>query len=102
MIIKDCSRSSGGSEVWLEREDGEKLCITLADAKRLGLDDRDALPVQIEDEEMLFFLAEKLKAIRYCKYLLGFSDKSEKTLTMKLKEKQYPKDVIDEALRVMR
>ncbi len=104
MIITGIYISKGGSEVTLECDDGQKYVITLADARRLGfteLCEKD-LPIEFDDEEKIEFLAEKLKAIRYCTYLLGFSDKSEKNLRLKLCEKQYSPDVIDSALEILR
>ena len=104
MIIKKIYISKGGSEVTLECEFGEKYTITLADAKRLGLYDLsdEDFPFEFHDESLLEFLSQKLKAIRYALYLLGFSDKSEKVLRKKMAEKEYSKEVIDEALSVMR
>ena len=104
MIIIKSYISKGGSEVTLECEFREKYTITLADAKRLGLYglEEDEFPIEFRDDELIMFLAEKLKAIRYALYLLGFSDKSEKILRMKMKEKEYSQEVIDEALGVMK
>lgn len=104
MIITGLFTSKGGSEVTLECEDKSKYTITRADAKRLGLgeiSDED-FPIEICDEEQLLFLVQKLKAIRYCSYLLGFSDKSENVLLRKLREKEYSPEVCREALAVLR
>lgn len=104
MIITNTCISRGGSEVTLECDNGQKYTITLADARRLGLvdTDEDEFPVEFSDEETIEFLADKLRAIRYCTYLLGFSDKSEKNLRKKLCEKGYSSDVIDCALDILR
>lgn len=102
MIIIRSIRSSGGNEVEIANDCGEKYRLTLADAKRLGVDDEDNLPVNVDDDEYVAFLDSKLKAVRYCKYLLGFSDKSAKSLLMKMREKEYPDEVCTEALRVLR
>ena len=104
MIIVKSYISKGGSEVTLECEFQEKYTITVADARRLGLygiDDED-FPVEFEDDELIEFLSQKLKAIKYASNLLQFSDKSEKVLRLKMKEKEYTEDVVDEALKVMR
>lgn len=104
MIINKIYISKGGSEVTLECEFREKYTITLADAKRLGLYDlsEESFPLEFSDDGLIEFLSQKLKAIRYALYLLGFSDKSEKTLRRKMSEKEYTKEIIDEALSVMR
>ena len=104
MIIVKSYISKGGSEVTLECEFREKYTITLADAKRLrlyGLEDED-FPIEFPDDELIEFLSQKLKAIKYASYLLQFSDKSEKVLRLKMKEKEYSSEVIDEALNVMK
>lgn len=104
MIIVKSYISKGGSEVTLECEFREKYTITLADAKRLGLYDLsdEDFPVEFSDDELIEFLSQKLKAIKYASYLLQFSDKSEKVLRLKMKEKEYSNEVINEALAVMR
>lgn len=104
MIIKNTYISKGGSEVTLECEFEEKYTITIADAKRLGLSDLsdEDLPVEFEDAELLEFLSQKLRAVKYASYLLQFSDKSEKILSRKMREKEYTDDVINEALSVLR
>ena len=104
MIITKSYISKGGSEVTLECEFGEKYTVTLADARRLGLiglEDGE-YPIDFADNELIEFLSQKLKAIKYAQYLLQFSDKSEKVLCRKMKEKQYSDEVIDEAMKVMR
>ncbi len=104
MIILKSYISKGGSEVTLECEFHEKYTITLADARRLGLSELsdDDFPIIFDNDETIVFLAQKLKAIRYALYLLGFSDKSEKVLRNKMREKEYSKEVIDEAMAVMK
>jgi len=105
MIITAVSRSNGGNEVILKGSEYKQyVVLTIADAKRLGFDklEDEDFPVEYDDDETLEFLYSKLKAIRYCSYLLSFSDKSEKTLRQKLREKEYVPQVIDEALTVLR
>lgn len=104
MIILKSYNSKGGSEVTLECELKEKYTITLADAKRLGLAEltEEDFPIEFSDDELIVFLSQKLKAIKYASYLLQFSDKSEKVLKQKMREKEYSSEVIDEALKVMR
>lgn len=104
MIILKSYISKGGNEVTLECEFREKYTITLADAKRLGFADlsQEDFPIEFSNDEQIEFLSHKLKAIKYASYLLGFSDKSEKALRRKMKEKEYSAEVIDEALCVMR
>lgn len=104
MIIINSYTSGGGSEVILVCEYKVKYAITRADAKRLGLYDltENDFPIDFADDELIEFLSQKLKAIRYASYLLGFSDKSEKVLRKKMREKEYDEKVIDEALSVLR
>lgn len=104
MIIVKSYISKGGSEVTLECEFREKYTITLADARRLGLSELDDTdyPIEFEDDELIEFLSKKLSAIKYATYLLTFSDKSERILRRKMREKDYSPEVIDEALSVLR
>lgn len=104
MIIIKSYISKGGSEVTLECELKEKYTVTLADAKRLGLSELsdEDFPVEFSDDELLETLCQKLKAIKYATYLLQFSDKSEKVLRRKMREKEYSDEIIDEALSVLR
>ncbi len=104
MIIVKSYISKGGSEVTLECEFNEKYTITVADAKRLGLHElsEDDFPMDFADNTLIEFLSQKLKAIKYASYLLQFSDKSEKVLRQKLREKEYEPEVIDEALEILR
>jgi len=104
MIVLKSYISKGGSEVTLECEFEEKYTVTRADAVRLGLYElsEEDLPVEFADDSQIEFLAQKLKAIKYASYLLQFSDKSEKILRQKMKEKEYSPEVIEEALSVMR
>ena len=104
MIIVKSYLSKGGSEVTLECEFKEKYTISRADARRLKLSELsdDDFPVEFPDDKLIEFLSQKLSAIKYASYLLGFSDKSENVLRRKLQEKQYSQEVTDEALKVMR
>lgn len=104
MIVLKSYNSKGGSEVTLECELKEKYTITLADAKRLGFSElsEEDFPIEFSDDGLIVFLSQKLRAIKYASYLLQFSDKSEKVLKQKMREKEYSAEVIDEALRVMR
>ena len=74
MVITESYISKGGSEVTLECEYGDKFTITLADAKRLGLYglEDDEFPIEFDDDELIEFLSQKLKAIKYASYLLQF------------------------------
>ena len=103
MIINNSYISKGGSEDTLECEFKEKHTITLADAKRLGLYglEEDAFPIEFSDDELIEFLSQKLAAIKYASYILQFSDKSEKVLRHKLKDKGFCPEVIDAALQVL-
>ena len=104
MIIVKSYISKGGAEVTLECELKEKYTITLADAKRLGLSELsdEDFPIDFADDELIEFLSQKLKAIKYATYLLQFSDKSERVLRRKMHEKEYSDEIIDEALSVLR
>ena len=104
MIIIKSYISKGGSEVTLECELKEKYTITVADAKRLGLYDLsdEDFPIEFSDDGLVEFLSQKLKAIMYATYLLQFSDKSERVLRQKMREKEYETEVIDSALEVLR
>ncbi len=103
MIITDVFQSDKGNEVTLKTDLGEKYIITLSDAKELGLFglSDDEFPMEFDDEEYILLLCEKLKAIKYCLYLLSFSDKSKMQLFLKLREKQYSAAAIDLALEVL-
>ena len=104
MIITDTKLSAKGGEITLTGSEGECFTISFADAKRLKLSalSEDDFPVEFADEELLEFLSQKLKAVKYCSYLLSFSDKSERVLKRKMREKEYSPEVIDEALQVLR
>lgn len=103
MIITKIFPSDGEKEIIIINGENEKLRITLSDAKENGLYgiDEDELPFEFEDSETLYFLSEKLKAIKYCTYLLSFSDKSASQLKLKLREKEYSREASEEALRVL-
>lgn len=103
MIITKVFPSDGEKEVIIINDENQKFRITLSDAKENGLygiDDGD-LPFEFDDEELLMLLSEKLRAIKYCTYLLSFSDKSVSQLRLKLHEKEYSKEASNEALRVL-
>lgn len=104
MIIEKIYISKGGSEVTLECEFKEKYTISLADAKRLGIYDvpDEDFPISFDDDELIEFLSTKLSAIKYATYLLQFSDKSERVLRNKMREKEYSDEIISEALEVLR
>ena len=103
MIITGLIYSSGGSEVCLHTEIGD-FSVTLADARRLGFEslNEEDFPFEFEDEQKLVLLAQKLKAIKYCTYLLSFSDKSSSSLLKKLREKQYCPEVCTLALDTLK
>lgn len=104
MIITGAHFSTGGAEVVLYSENAEKYVVSLADAKKTGLykyaEDDSLLPFEA-DNEMLEFLSQKMKCIKYAVYLLEFGDKSRKTLFQKLKTKGYERDVCEAALAVL-
>ena len=103
MIITRIIFSSGGGEVCLSAEQ-QDYTISMADARRLGfesLKDED-FPFEYDDEQMLEILSQKLKAIKYCTYLLSFSDKSESCLLRKLHEKKFSIEVCNLALSTLK
>ncbi len=102
MLLKLGLISSGGNEITIKSDTGEKYTLSKADAVREGLYDVDAYPLEYDDTEYLEFLHQKLKAVKYCQYLLSFSDKSSKVLMQKLREKEYSADVAQEALKVLK
>ena len=102
MIIVDIFPSDSEKEIIIKNDLGEKFKISLSDAKEnglFGLKEED-FPFEFEDDGQIIFLSSKLKAIKYCSYLLSFSDKSASALKRKLYEKQYSdlKNSLDEAL----
>jgi len=103
MIITGIFPSGGEKELIIVTEQDEKYRITLSDAKENGLFgiDKKDFPFEFDNDELLVFLSEKLKAIKYCTYLLSFSDKSASQLKQKLREKEYSKEVSSEAIRVL-
>lgn len=103
MIITGLIYSSGGSEVCLHTEAGN-FTLTLADARRLGFEalNEEDFPIEFKDEQKLELLAQKLKAIKYCTYLLSFSDKSSSSLLKKLREKQYSTEVCTLAMDTLK
>ncbi len=103
MIITGIFPSDGEKELIIATEENGKYRITLSDAKENGLygiDEKD-FPFEFEDGELLTFLSEKLKAIKYCTYLLSFSDKSASQLKQKLLEKEYSAQASTDAIRVL-
>ena len=104
MIITDTRLSKKGGEITLIGSLGESFTVSFADAKRLKLSalSEEDFPIEFDDDELLEFLSQKLNAVKYCSYLLSFSDKSESVLKRKMKEKDYSSEVIDEALEVLR
>lgn len=103
MIITRIIFSSGGGEVCLSAEQ-QDYTISVADARRLGFESlkEEDFPFEYNDEQMLEILSQKLKAIKYCTYLLSFSDKSESCLLRKLRDKQFSVEVCDLALNTLR
>lgn len=95
--------SSSGGEFSFFVEDGTRYTLSAADAKRLGLSElsKDDLPAEFDEDETIVFLSSKLSAIKYCTYLLSFSDKSVSMLKRKMREKGYSELVADEALKVL-
>lgn len=103
MIITGIFPSDGEKEIIIVNEEKEKFRITLSDAKENGLYGigESELPFEFDGDDVLLLLSEKLKAIKYCTYLLSFSDKSASQLRQKLREKEYSTDAANEALRVL-
>ena len=102
MIITDTRLSKKGGEITLIGSLGESFTVSFADAKRLKLSalSEEDFPIEFDDDELLEFLSQKLNAVKYCSYLLSFSDKSESVLKRKMKEKDYSSEVIVEALQL--
>lgn len=104
MIITGVSVSAGENEVFLYGSEGEKFRISVADARRAGVykfvEQPELLPEEA-DSEMLKFISAKLSCVKYAAYLLEFSDKSKKALTLKLKSKGYDSNVCEAALAVL-
>ena len=103
MIFTSVKVSAGGGEFSFFTEDGSRYTLSGADSKRLNLHElsKDDMPFEFADGELISFLSSKLSAIKYCTYLLSFSDKSESALKRKMREKGYIGQVADEALRVL-
>ncbi len=104
MIFTGIKVSAGGGEFSFYTEEGERYTISAADAKRLSLAQlsKDDLPFEFEDGELMEFCSKKLSAVKYCTYLLSFSDKSEFALRQKMREKGYVGSVADSALEILR
>lgn len=103
MDILHISQSDSGNEYSLRCDDGFYK-VTRADFVSLFGTPDVKTPIALTDEqtEELLFLAEKFGAIKYALYLLGFSDKSEKALLRKMREKKYSQKACDEALSVLK
>ena len=104
MIITSVKLSTGGNELFIYGDNGEKYRISSADAKRAGVikfAEHPELLLEETDGEMLEFMSSKLSCISYAKYLLEFGDKSRKVLKTKLKSKEYSDDVCEAALAVL-
>ncbi len=104
MTITSIKQSVGGNEVYINTADSGSFTVSLADSKRIGLygiNDED-FPFEFHEDEQLEFLSQKLKAIKYCTYLLNFSDKSEFILKKKLREKEYSAEVSLAALETLK
>lgn len=104
MILVNAFASVRGNEITLVDEQREKYTISLSDAKKTGLyrlvEEPERLPEEA-DEEMLLFLAQKLKCLHYAAYLLDFGDKSKRALTNKLRTRGYAPEVCEAALSVL-
>lgn len=103
MIFTSMKVSAGGGEFSFYTEDGSRYTISLADAKRLELHEmsHDDMPFEFEDDELMTFLSSKLSAVKYCTYLLSFSDKSISALKLKMREKGYSADVSEAAIEIL-
>ena len=104
MIITGAHLSTGGKEVLLYTENGEKYTLSAADAKKTGFYDcaeDDALLPLAADDDMIVFLASKMRCVKYAVYLLEFGDKTRKALLQKMKTKGYEEDVCLAALAVL-
>ena len=104
MILVQVTASVKGNELTFYNELHEKYTISLADAKKTGLyrflEEPELLPEEADDE-MLFFLSQKLSCLHYAAYLLNFGDKSKRTLCDKLRRKGYAAEVCEAAVAVL-
>lgn len=103
MEILHISQSDSGNEYSLRCDDGVYK-VTRADFVSLfgGADVKVPVALTDEQSERLTFLCEKFGAMKYALYLLGFSDKSEKALLRKMREKKYSDTACREALEVLK
>lgn len=111
MDITGISRTESGNEITFKTDLGY-FDISKADAIDFFREFFDAdiseaenhLPLFVENHAAtrLVTLSEKLACIKYAVYLLGISDKSERQLRTKLKEKGYKPEVCDMALEVLK
>lgn len=103
MDILHISVTDSGNEYSLRCDDGTYR-LTRADFCELFGSRDIGTPIALTDEQRVKveFLAEKFGAMKYALYLLGFSDKSEKALTRKMREKGYSEDACSEALSVLK
>ncbi len=102
MLLKQGFVSDGGNEITIKSDTGESFTLSKADAEREGLYQADLYPLEYDDIQYLEFLHQKLRAVKYCQYLLTFSDKSSKVLIKKMREKEYSAEVALEALKVLK
>lgn len=97
--------SSSGNEITLCTQ-GESFCITRRDFEDLGFspdfDENVGMSLPEDMLEQLDLCAKKLSCVKYAQYLLGFGDKSEKALLLKLTAKGYEKDVAKEATELLK
>lgn len=110
MDITYISKTESGNEITL-RTDLGYFDISKADAGEFFSEFFDCdvdeaachLPLYLHDDAAtrLVTLSEKLACIKYAVYLLGISDKSEKQLRSKLKEKGYKPEICVAALGVL-
>lgn len=105
ITVSSAVSSDKGGEYKIYTDMGEYR-ISAADYRALGLpslDKQDGYPccITVDDDLQLDFLAEKLRAVKYLMYLLGFSDKSKKALLIKLKDKEYSERACTEALALV-
>ena len=97
--------SSSGNEITVCTQ-RESYCITRRDFEDMGFsaefDENEGAPLSEETLEQLDFLAKKLSCVKYAQYLLGFGDKSERALLLKLSSKGYEKEVCAGALDILK
>lgn len=98
MIVEQLHRSVRGNEMTFAFSDGEQLTVSAADFRKFPFPEpeEELCPFEVTEEQAasLRLYDEKLRAVKYAAYLLGFSDKTEKKLKLKLKEKEYSEQSI--------